>query len=161
MAQLSGMGIDVEMPSGWDARIYRRPPGEAGPALAAGASAAVTRAVVHAGNFALPAVRGDFGSGAVEIMRRGDVLVVLFEYGPESAGTPLFAAPGPPQALTADRFSSRALQRMIPGQMGTQVFFSTANRAFCLYVVLATDASPDPLVGVVNPVLASLRIAAS
>ena len=39
--------------------------------------------------------------------------------------------------------------------------FSTANRAFCLYVVLATQASPGRLVGLVNPVLASLRIAPS
>ena len=161
MTRLSGMGIDVEMPSGWDARIYGRPPGELGPALAAGHLSAASHAVVHAGNFPLPATRGDFGSGAVELMRSGDVLVVLFEYGPESAGTPLFAAQGPPQALTADRFSARALQRVIPGQMGTQVFFSTANRAFCLYVVLATHASPSRLVGLVNPVLASLRIAAS
>ena len=160
MARLSGLGIDVEMPSGWDARIYRRPPGDARPALGAGASPA-THAVVHAGNFPLPAARGDFGSGAVEVMRSGDVLVVLFEYGPESVGTPLFAAPGPPRALTSDRFSPRALQRVIPGQMGTQVFFSTANRAFCLYVVLATQASPGRLVGLVNPVLASLRIAPS
>jgi len=161
VARLSAVGIDVEIPSGWDARIYRRPSGEVRPALAAGASAAGSHAVVHAGNFPLPAARGDFGSGAVEVMREGDVLVVLFEYGPESAGTPLFAAQGPPEALTADRFSPRALQRVIPGQMGTQVFFTTANRAFCLYVVLATRASPGPLVGLVNPVLASLRIAAS
>jgi hypothetical protein len=161
VARLSGMGIDVEMPSGWDARIYARAPGETGPALDSGAPSGATHAVVHAGNFPLPTARGDFGSGAVEVMRSGDVLVVLFEYGPESAGTPLFAAPGPPQALTADRFSPSALQRVIPGQMGTQVFFSTANRAFCLYVVLATRARPDRLVGLVNPVLASLRIAAS
>jgi hypothetical protein len=116
---------------------------------------------MHAGNFPLPAERGDFGSGAVEIMRSGDVLVVLFEYGRESVGTRLFAAQGPPQALTIERFSPRALQRTIPGQMGTQVFFSTANRAFCLYVVLASSASAGRLVGIVNSVLASLRIAAT
>ena len=161
MARLSGKGIDIEMPAGWDARIYARPSGDAPRALGGGASPAATHAVVHAANFRLPAVRGDFGSGAVEVMRNGDVLVVLFEYGPESAGTALFAAAGPPQALTADRFSPRALQRVIPGQMGTQVFFSTANRAFCLYVVLATQASPGRLVALVNSVLASLRIAAS
>ena len=36
--------------------------------------------VLHAASFALPAERGDYGSGAVEVMGGSDVLVCLLEH---------------------------------------------------------------------------------
>ena len=41
---------------------------------------------------------------------------MLFEYGPECAGTPLFARKGMPRKLTPAMFSAAALQRTLPGQ---------------------------------------------
>ena len=73
-------------------------------------------------------------------MRSPDVFVVLFEYGPESLGTPLFAAQGVPARRRADMFGSKRLQRPLPGQLGCQRFFTANGRPFCLYVVAGSRA---------------------
>lgn len=156
MARLSGFAVHVDLPVGWDGRIYRRPAGEVG--VAATGQAASTNAVLHAASFPLPADRGDYGSGAVDVMGRGDVLVMLVEHGPASADTALFATPGPPRQLSSDDFSQSALQRAIPGQAGTQAFFSSQGRAFCLYVVLGDYNERDRAVPVVNSLLQSLQL---
>lgn len=115
--------------------------------------------VVHLANFALPEDRGDFGSGAVDIMTAGDILVVLFEYGPESAGTALFRQRGIPTQLTPAMFSAAALQRSRPDQAGCQLFFSVENRAFCCYTVLGRQANANRLLPEANATLAATRIA--
>lgn len=142
-------GLGVTLPPGWDARIYRRTDDDV---------AATTHAVLHAGNFALPGDRGDYGSGAVERMGPGHVLVVLLEHHPAAVGTPLFANAGLPRTLTASMFSPHQLQRTISGQAGTQVFFHEAGRAFCLYVVLGSHLRRNALVPAVNELLAELEI---
>lgn len=146
-------GIEVSVPSGWEAEIYRR---EDDFALQSGEPSA-TRPVVHLGTFPLPQGRGDFGSGAVEIMNSDDLLIVLFEYGPESAGTALFAHAGVPR-VAADDFAPNNMQRPIPGQSGAQYFFNQSGRAFCLYVVLGGHARRQELVPEVNQVLDGFRI---
>ena len=148
MTRLQALGIDLSLPSGWDARIFRRP----------AERSQFTGAVAHAATFPLPADRGDFGSGAVEVMGLGDVLVVLFEYGPESVGTPLFASVGHPGPLNPDDFSPNALQRRLPSQAGVQRFFSVDGRAFCLYVVIGRHADRSQLAARANGLLAGLRI---
>lgn len=120
--------LAVDTPRGWDARIYRRRQSEAGE---------LSYPVMHAANFALPAIRGDFGSGAVDRMRRDDVLVVLIEFDESSVGTALFARRGLPRPQPTD-FHPTQLQRVLPGQSGAQWFFNTGSRAFCLYVVLGS-----------------------
>ena len=62
----------------------------------------VPKPVVHLANFPLPEHRGDFGSGAVDRMGSGHVLLVLFEYGPESVGQALFQRQGLPTRLRPD-----------------------------------------------------------
>lgn len=158
MARLSGLAIEVDLPTGWDGRIYRRQPAEV-QASAANQSAS-THAVLHAASFPLPADRGDYGSGAVDIMGREDVLVTLVEHGPASAGTALFASAGPPRGLSPGDFSPDALQRAIRGQAGAQVFFTVNDRAFCLYVVLGSHEERDRLVPIVNSLLQNLRLGA-
>src|SRR4029078_13001922 len=93
-----------------------------------------TRAVVHLANFALPEHRDDFGGGVTPAMRSPDVFVTLFEYGPESLGTPLFAAHGVPR-VDAAMFDSKRLQRPLPGQLGCQRFFTANGRPFFRHVV--------------------------
>lgn len=151
--RLSSEGIEVEVPQGWDGEIYRRP---AGLKPLAG-RAEETRPVLHMANFPLPAARGDFGSGAVELMRADDLLVVLFEYGPESVGTALFSRSGIPRVEASD-FAPNNMQRPLPGQSGAQYFFNSAGRAFCLYVALGAHARRHELVPLVNDVLTALRL---
>jgi hypothetical protein len=157
MARLSGMGIDMDLPSGWDGRVYRRDP-EVGRVPAGTLRAPATHAVVHAANFALPVDRGDFGGGAVELMTRDNVFLALFEYGPESAGAALFASPGPPKRLDADAFRPNALQRVIEGQAGLQSFFTAANRPFCLYAVVGSFDDRARLAADLNDVVPTLSI---
>src|SRR5207302_8852974 len=80
---LAAHGLALGVPPGWEGRIQRR---------AISLTQERTRAVVHLANFALPEQRDDFGGGLTPAMRSPDVFVVLFEYGPESLGAPLFAS---------------------------------------------------------------------
>lgn len=152
MVRLAGHDRSVQLPPGWDGRIYRRRPAEAD---------ATSRPVLHAGSFALPQERGDFGSDATDLMGADDVFLSLVEYDPEAAGTALFAAQGPPWPVPARAFSPRQLQRHVPGQSGAQFFFSHGGRAYCLYVVLGDHGRRGRLVTAANEVLASVRLAPS
>lgn len=181
---LDGQGVSTELPPGWEGRITRReqPAPLPGPSAApAGGGAAPgegarpqgstipgttgigtagerTFPIAHLANFALPEDRGDFGSGAVELMGPDNLFVCLFEYGPESVGMPLFAAQGMPRDLRVSQFNPRALQRIIPGQAGLQQFFTEAGRAFCLFVVLGAQKNAGGLVPAANGVLRATTI---
>lgn len=165
--KLQAHGIETDLLPGWEGRIALR----ATPAAAATSGAEpATRAVggwgerpnpvVHLGNFPLPEDRGDFGSGAVDLMTPDNVLVVLFEYGPESLGKALFKRKGIPTTLTPNMFSGAALQRTLPGQAGCQIFFTVENRAFCLYTVLGQQSAANRVLPQANATLAATRIAA-
>jgi hypothetical protein len=95
------------------------------------------------------------------MMAPEDIFVTLLEHHPESVGTALFAAPRPPLPLTVDRFSPASLQRMLPGQAGTQAFFTAGGRAFCLYVVLGSHFLRARLVPRANGVLSTLTVNSS
>ena len=171
MTRLSGAGIAVDLPAGWDALLYRReelptePDGSirrqslAPGALERLAPGATTHPVLHTASFPMPADRGDYGSGAVDIMATQDIFVSLLEFHPDAAATPLFARQGVPRGLSSDDFRAGALQRSLPGQSGCQRFFSVQGRAFCLYVVLGSHARRHLLVPTVNALLESLEIA--
>ena len=151
MSQLSGGGISVDVPQGWegsvsDGRFRLLSDGAREPTL------------VHLGSFPLPAERGSFGSGAVELMNSGDILMVLFEYEEKAADTPLFSTTGVPRDLQPQMFDRNALQRTLAGQSGLQLFFTERGRAFCLYVVLGSHFDRADLIPQVNEVLSSLEI---
>jgi hypothetical protein len=151
--RLSSRGIGVDVPQGWDGEIYRRSEGFS----AQGADGEHTGAVMHLGNFPLPTERGDYGSGAVEIMKSDNVLIVLFEFGPESLGTALFSSSGMPR-VEAEDFAPHQMQRPIQGQSGAQYFFNQGGRAFCLYVALGSHTRRRELVPEVNQVLSTLEL---
>lgn len=149
MAELAARGMRIDLPPGWDGHIYRR--GAIGPAQ--------THDVLHASTFPLPPERGDFGGGAVELMGSADVFMAVFDFGPDSAYQPLFQnTTGVPAALTADQFSPNSLQRALPGQCGTQVFFTAGGHGLCLYVVLGSWSRRAELLAQVNSVLPSISI---
>jgi hypothetical protein len=161
--ELTGQGITTTLPPGWEGRITRR----VDPTLDRQAAAAGfgtpgerTYPVAHLANFALPENRADFGSGAVDVMGPDHLFVCLFEYGPESVGTALFAPQGLPRKLRPGQFSPRALQHVIPGQSGCQRFFTEGNRAFCLFVVLGSHDNAPALVPLGNQVLSATTIEA-
>ena len=150
MTQLAAHGIGIQVPNGWEGRILRR---------SAVHAAERSRAVVHVASFPMPEERGDFGVGVTELMRSGDAFVTLFEYGPESLDTPLFAAQGVPR-LTVDLFTSRRLQRTLPGQVGCQLFFTANRRPFCLYVVVSGRLHLRSVIPQMNRMLQALDLTA-
>ena len=151
MSRLSRAGISIDVPEGWEGSLT----GGGFPQLAQGSKEPT---LLHLASFPLPAQRGSFGAGAVELMQTRDVMMVLFEDGPESVNTPLFASQGIPRQLDAQLFDRDALQHGVQGQSGLQQFFSHRGRAFCLYVVLGSHIDRVELVQRVNLVLATLEI---
>ncbi len=148
MATIGAHGIMARLPAGFEGRIFVRP----------SAGVGATYPVAQFGTFPLPDDIGDFGSGAVTIMGPQDVFACLFEYGPESVGTALFAQQGMPAVLSPDNFSPVMLRRGIIGQSGTQWFFTEAGRPFSFYAVLGSHALRNSLVPKVNALIASLTV---
>lgn len=142
-------GLSVTLPDRWEARLYLRD------ALAAEGES--VNPVLHLGNFALPPGRGDFGSGAVDLMSAEHVFAALLEYDPAEAGNALFAGRGVPRPALRD-FAPNALQRALPGQLGSQTFFTERGRAFCLYAVLGSRAHAASLIGELHAVLDKLVV---
>lgn len=159
--RLAAWGIALDLPRGWDGRIYRR----------AGASP-----TLHAANYPLPAEDADFGSTATARMPPGGIFFVLKEYqaGPRlPPGVGLYASRSIPLPLEQHNFHPRALQVGRQGQAGFQHFFTGAGRRpFCFYAVLSvvrapfgiapfgTPAGAQNQVGSLSGVLSSLSIGA-
>ena len=147
MPTIGAHGITARLPAGFEGRIFVRP-----------ATVGISHPVGQFATFPIPDDIGDFGSGAVTLMGPSDVFATLFEYGPESVATALFARQGRPTALSEPDFSPLTLRRGIPGQSGTQWFFTEAGRPFSFYAVLGSHAQRAALVPRVNDVLASLTL---
>jgi hypothetical protein len=150
MANIGAHGIMARLPAGFEGRIFVRP-----------SSVGRTYPVAQFATFPLPDDIGDFGSGAVTLMGPFDVFACLFEYGPESLGTALFAQQGRPAVLSADDFSPVRLRRGLVGQSGNQWFFTEAGRPFSLYAVLGSHALRKTLVPRVNALIRSLTVSSA
>jgi hypothetical protein len=148
VATIQAHGITARLPAGFEGRIFIRPTVGQG----------VPYPVAHFATFPLPDDVGDFGSGAVTLMGPSDVFATLFEYGPESVGTVLFARQGRPMSLTPADFRRTILRRALGGQAGTQWFFTEAGRPFSFYAVLGNQALGPSLVPLVNQLLESLTL---
>jgi len=146
--RVAHQGLADVTPRGCDARIYRRPSEGEGQ---------LTQPILHAADFPLPNVRGDYGSGAVEIMGPQHVFLSLVEFDSAEATTPLFAKPRPDR-LSVGEFGPERLQRTLPGQAGAQFFFAERGRAFCLYVVLGSYAGRDSLVPRANEIFQTMEV---
>ena len=148
MTRVSAEGLSIDLPQGWDVRIFRRPP----------QPPETTHAVMHAANFALPPDTADYGDGAVQQMGPANVLVTMVEFHPSSVGQPLFASAGLPLPLRPGDADRTTLQRPIGGQAGIQRFFTQSGRAWSLYVVLGSHDQRAALVGAANAVLSTLSV---
>ncbi len=157
--RLAAHGLGVDLPDGWEGAIVEQPlPAPPPGRTAAAVAAAVRRPTMHLANFPLPAVRGDFGSGAVETMRADHGFVAVIEYGPECADTALFAATSLPRELHVADLSPRGLQRTLPGQAGVQRFATVAGRAVCLYAVVGAHRHAGTSLVGINAVLRTLHV---
>ena len=152
MSVLKAHGLSIELPRGWEGRIYRRMGGD--PTL-------------HAANYTLPAADGDFGGSATQRMPHGGSFLVLTEYQPGQGLAPgegLFAAEAIPLPLHPGQFHPRTLHVARPGQRGFQHFFTAGRRPFSLYAVIkprasgTTAAAAAAEVAAVNGVLATVAI---
>ncbi len=132
--RLEHAGVSVDLPAGWEARARTQPPSAPG---------ARGNLLLHAATVPLPAQRGDFGSGVVELLEPDDVFLSLFEYDGGDAARALFAAQGLPVPRPSD-FSTAVLQRTQLGHSGAQFFFTAAGRPFCLHVVLGSHSRRAP-----------------
>jgi hypothetical protein len=145
--------IELELPRGWDGRLYR---------------VAGSPPILHAASFALPLQDGDFGSGATAAIPPGGAFLALKEYQPGPRllpGVGLFESRAIPLPLTPGHFHPRALQVGRRGQAGLQHFFTASGRPFCLYAVIETraTASVSPArvhdrVGQLSGILSTLKI---
>lgn len=163
--RLSGHGISVGLLPRWEARIYRRTVAAASPAgrLAAqphgtGWPGELSHPILHLANFPLPAIRGDYGTGAVERMGPEHIFLALLEFGPDCLGTALYAPAGLPR-LTPGQFNPNGMQRRVAGQAGYQHFFTEAGRPFCLYVVIGSHRQAVALTRQVNGILEQIEVA--
>ena len=112
--RLSAHGITTELPAGWEGRITRRRrqapvgrvrrhrPTAAARAGAIGSPDEIPEPVVHLANFALPEDRGDFGSGAVDVMGSGHVLREPVRVRPRERRPGALREPGHPDAPPED-----------------------------------------------------------
>ncbi|CAA9224827.1 MAG: hypothetical protein AVDCRST_MAG76-897 [uncultured Acidimicrobiales bacterium] len=161
---LAAHGFSIDLPRGWEGTISRRLDHAAAQAVNALAGltpliAEQVLPVAHLATFGLPANRGDFGSGAVEVMGADDLFIALLEFGPECAGTALFSRTRLP-ALDPSGFDRNRLQRTLAGQSGHQSWYTINGRALGLYVVLGSHGLARKLVPRANEVLANLQVAA-
>jgi hypothetical protein len=126
--RIAAHGIELELPRGWNGRLYRLPGGDP---------------ILHAASFPLPATDGDFGSGATAIMPAHGAFLALKEYRPGPRllqGVGLFAARHVPLPLQPGWFHPHALQVGRAGQAGFQHFFTASGRPLCLYAVIEIAA---------------------
>jgi hypothetical protein len=145
---LSAHGISIELPAGWNGRVFDRPG---------------SGATLHVGDFQLALGDGEFGDASTAAMPPSATFVALAEYRPGAGlqpGRGLFAARGLPSRLDPTAFTAAGLAHPRRGQVGMQHFFTASGRPFCLYVVIAGSG---PLrrrrLAVLDRVLATVRIA--
>jgi hypothetical protein len=140
---LESYGIRIDLPAGWEGRIFR---------LAGGWP------TLHAANFPLPPSDGEFGGVALSTMGSNGVFLALTEYAPRLAGRGLFSDREVTRSLAAADFDSRAMARIRPGRFGVQRFFTVATRPFCLHVVVGSPPGVNQLAAGASSILEGLRI---
>jgi hypothetical protein len=142
--RLAAHGLSIDVPEGWEARIFHREGG--GP-------------VLHLATFALHERDGDYGAAATGRMGTGDAFASMLEFRRDAGVRPghgLFAARGRPRPR-AGEFAADQLQVRRPGQLGWQRFFTDGDRACCLYAVVAPGRrASHPLVEALAEVLTTV-----
>ncbi|WP_370327168.1 hypothetical protein [Euzebya sp.] len=158
--RIDAHGFRVDLPAPWEGAVRLGEASRTAHERAAFQGRVLqTPPVLHLSTTQMPSLRGDFGSGAVDLLGTEDVFVAVLEYGADSVGTPLFDTGPLPRSLDHRAFAGNGLQRAIPGQAGWQHFCTENGRALCLYVVLGSRHNARRLVRTADDVLSRLEIA--
>jgi hypothetical protein len=147
--RLAAHGLAVELPRGWNGRIFKNSSGQA---------------TLHAGDFHLALDDGQFGDASTSRMPGRASFLALTEYQSGAGlhpGQGLFAPHRVRLPLEPRSFSTRGLAHPRPGQAGAQHFFTSHGRPFCLYLVLAGEQRHRRRqLPVLDRILSSLKIEA-
>jgi hypothetical protein len=146
---LDAYGIRVELPRGWSGHLFERH----------------KLIGMHIANYPVALTdTSTFGDKSTARMQPGNAFVALVEYRPGNGlepGQGLYSPRRIPLPLDPTSFSPRRLAHPRPGQVGTQHFFTDADRPFCAYVVLAGKIGERrPGMAAANQVLRSLEVGA-
>lgn len=142
---VSGHGLALDAPPGWDVRIVCEPEGGL--------------ACLHAASFALPRRLGGFGGEAIDAMPDDGLVFTVLEYEPAFSRDPLFARGRGLGGFRLRDLDPAALTRGRPRRAGAQSFGVAAGRPLCVYLVVGVFPSPARLVRQANRALRSLRVA--
>jgi hypothetical protein len=147
MVRIAAHGLAIEVPRGWEARMWV-------PDLPA---PAVNLPVLHLANFPLPVTRDTYAEELADGLRPGQVVASLAELASELAGRGLYAAEGV-APIRRDELDPRALQRQERGRLGLQRFFSMGGRAFSLYVMAREGPGLEAALAELDETLRSLGL---
>ena len=159
--RIDNQGFSIDLPSPWEGAVSNSEVSQSVQNRADFQGVAIqTPPVLHLSSTQMPSLRGDFGSGAVDLLTDSDSFIAVVEYGAEALGTALFDTGGLPRQLRHRDFQANGLQRQIPGQAGYQHFCTENGRALCLYVVIGATHAARQLTRDVNNILPRLEISA-
>jgi hypothetical protein len=148
MSRLTGHGISIRLPRGWEGEIFvpdLPPP-------------AVNLPVLHATDQPLSMHRSTFAPELAARAGSTGTLIALVEFDPDLANRGLYAPQGLSLPIRREDLHPKALQVPDPFQEGRQWFWSIRDRAFCLYVVLGVGLGAHERLALVNEALGTLRI---
>lgn len=158
--RIDAQGFGIDLPTPWEGAVQQSTVSDRVQTRASFQGLVVqTPPVLHLSSTRLPPGRGDFGSGAVDLLGSDDSFIAIVEYGADSVGTALFDTGPLPRSLDHRRFAPDGLQRAIAGQSGYQHFCTDNGRALCLYVVLGAHHQARRLTRSVNDILDRVEIA--
>jgi hypothetical protein len=147
MTKLERHGISIDIPRGWEGRIFvpdLPPP-------------AINLPIMHVTDTVLTHERSSYAPELASRFGGTGALIALLEFEGKLADKGLYAPQGLDLPLRAERLNPNALQFPIPDQAGHQYFFSARGRAFCLYVVMGTGSGLHERLRTVNDMLGTLR----
>lgn len=150
MTRLADRGLTVDVPPGWEGRIFtpRLPP------------PAENHPVLHLADVPLPYARSSYVETAATLPgQRGGLVCSLVSFSPDLADVGLYAPQGVPR-IHAHELDPRALQIPAPDHAGVQRFFSVRGRPFSLYIVASVDRHTAARLQTLNDALASLQVEA-
>ena len=114
---LSGYGISLDLPEGWEGRIFKLNPGP-------GESVFPN---VHAANFPLPTDQSNYGTGASLQMNGHGAFFALVEYDPALLGRDDFAVTTPLLPVDQTQLLNAQALSVTAGLVGYRSSFSRAE----------------------------------
>lgn len=159
---VSAYGIQVQVPQGWNAEIFRygdgSPADGPGPHIMSQEERDNSPPLMHAATVELPPNRGTYALAVIDSLQPGDAFAVLIDHGESEASEPVFSMRKAPWPLTPDNFDPTVTPRMAPGVSFVQRFFQLEGRAFVLFAGVNGGNGLSLPVGKVNQLLAGVVI---